>query len=112
MKDTLITIVEHDHYLKQARKLLKEEQIDEIAEILATKPKAGEIMQGTGGFRKMRYAGVHGKGKSGGMRVIYFFVTADKEVHLVEIYGKNEKDNLTKTQRNELAKLASLLKGE
>ena len=68
-------------------------------------------MRGTGGFRKMRYAGMSGKGKSGGMRVIYFFVTADEEVHLLDIYGKSKKDNLTKAQRNELAEFAAVLKG-
>ena len=112
MKEPLVTVVEHPNYLKRAEKLLTPEQMGEIADILAANPKAGEIMQGTGGFRKLRYAGVQGKGKSGGMRTIHLFVTADQEVHLVNIYSKSEKDNLTKAQRNELAKLAAILKGE
>ena len=112
MREFLVTVVEHHQYLKQAKKLLTEEQMDEITEILAADPEAGEIMQGTGGFRKMRYAGKQGKGKSGGMRVIHFYVSSDQEVHLLSIYGKNEKDNLTKAQRNELAKLAAVLKGD
>jgi hypothetical protein len=68
-------------------------------------------MQGTGGCRKMRYAGLLGKGKSGGSRVIHLCVTSDQEVHLLDIYGKGEKSNLSKAERNELAKLASILKG-
>ncbi|MBE2191854.1 MAG: addiction module toxin RelE [Alphaproteobacteria bacterium] len=108
----LVTVVEHPNYLKRAEKLLSSKQIEEIADILASDPDVGEIMQGTGGCRKMRYAGVEGKGKSGGVRVIHLFVTTDYEVHLVDIFGKGEKSNLTKAERNELAKLAEILKGE
>ena len=105
-------MVEHPNYLKRAEKLLTPEQMGEIADILAANPKAGEIMQGTGGCRKLRYAGVQGKGKSGGMRLIHLFVTADQQVHLLDIYGKGEKENVTKAERNLLAKLATVLKGE
>lgn len=110
MKDPFVTVVEHPNYLKQAEKLLTPEQMIEVADILAADPHAGEIMQGTGGFRKMRYAGVQGKGKSGGMRIIHLFVTKKGKVHLLHIYGKGEKDNLSKAERNELAALAALLK--
>lgn len=112
MKVSLVTVVEHPNYLKRAEKLLASEQMGEIADLLAANPTAGDIMQGTGGCRKLRYAGVRGKGKSGGMRVIHLFVTADQQVHLLDIYGKGEKANLTKTERNALAKLATVLKGE
>jgi hypothetical protein len=110
MKDPLVTVVEHPNYLKQAEKLLVQEQMDEIADTLAANPRAGEIMQGTGGFRKMRYAGVQGKGKSGGMRVIHLYVTKKGVVHLLHVYGKGDKDNLNKAERNELAQLAAELK--
>ncbi len=111
MEDVFVTVVEHHNYLKRAEKLLTPDQMAEVVEILATTPDAGETMQGTGGCRKMRYAGVRGKGKSGGVRVIHLFVTADNEVHLLDIYGKGEKSNLSKAERNELAKLAEILKG-
>jgi hypothetical protein len=112
MKEPLVTIVEHLHYLARAKKLLSQEQIDNVAEILAVNPKAGDVMPGTGGCRKMRYAGLSGKGKSGGMRVIHFFVDADQEVHLLDIYGKNEKSNLSGVEKKQLLKLTALLKGE
>ncbi len=112
MREILVTVVEHPNYLKRAEKLLSPKQMEEVTDILAADPHAGEIMQGTGGCRKMRYAGVEGKGKSGGVRVIHLFITADYEVHLIDIYGKGEKSNLTKAERNELAKLAEILKGE
>ncbi|MEX2488727.1 MAG: type II toxin-antitoxin system RelE/ParE family toxin [Pseudomonadales bacterium] len=86
--------------------------MDEIAGILAGNPESGSLMQGTGGCRKLRYAGVQGKGKSGGSRIIHLYVTSDQEVHLLDIYGKNEKSNMIKAERNELAKLAAVLKGD
>ena len=110
MRDILVTVVEHSNYLKRAERLLSPEQIQEIADILAANPNAGDLIQGTGGCRKMRYAGVAGKGKSGGVRVIHLFVTAGQTVHLLDIYGKGEKANLTKAERNELAALVKELK--
>jgi len=111
MRDKLVTVVEHPNYIRRAERLLTSEQMDDVANILAADPKAGEVMQATGGFRKLRYAGVEGKGKSGGVRIIHLFVVSDQEIHLVDIYGKNEKDNLTKAERNELSRLAAILKG-
>lgn len=108
----LVTVIEHPNYLKRAEKLLTENQRDEIADIVASTPLAGDVMPGTGGFRKMRFAGTEGKGKSGGVRIIHLFLTSDHEVHLVDVYGKGEKSNLTKAERNELARLATILKGE
>ncbi len=112
MKEILVTVIEHHNYLKQAEDLLTPEQMDEIADILAANPEAGAIMSGTSGCRKMRYAGTRHKGKSGGMRIIHLFVVAKQKVHLLDIYAKGEKQNLTKADRNELAKLAEILKKE
>ncbi len=112
MKNRWFTVVEHSYYLKKAENLLTQDQIEEIADIVAANPKIGEIMRGTGGFRKFRYAGVKGKGKSCGLRVIHLFIAHDGQIHLVDIFEKSEKENLTKAERNELAKIAALLKGE
>ena len=69
-------------------------------------------MRGTGGFRKFRYAGIKGKVKSEGMRVIHLFISNDGEIHLFDIFEKSDKENLTKAERNLLAKMAAVLKGE
>lgn len=111
MKHTLVTVIEHPNYLRRAHKLLTEQQMDEIADMLAANPEAGDLMEGTGGCRKLRYAAVQDRGKSSGSRVIHLFVTNSHEVHLLDIYGKGEKGNLTKAERNDLAKLARILKG-
>lgn len=77
---------------------------DEIAAVvarLAADPEAGDVMPGTGGARKLRVAG-RSKGKSGGYRVITFYAAADVPVFLLDCYGKGDKANLTKEERNEL----------
>jgi hypothetical protein len=79
---------------------LDEDELQEIVEIIAREPLLGDLLAGTGGARKLR-----GKGKSGGLRTIHCFGGDDIPVFLLSIYGKSEKGNLTKSERNELAKL-------
>ncbi len=81
---------------------LREDELLDIVSAIAADPQGGDLMTGTGGARKMRHAG-RGKGKSGGYRTIHYFGSEDVPVFLLSIYGKNEKDNLTKQERNELA---------
>jgi hypothetical protein len=73
--------------------------------MVAADPDCGEVMQGTGGFRKIR-VGRGGIGKRGGARVVYIVRNEGFPVFLVKAYPKNEKDNLSKKERNELAKRA------
>ena len=73
--------------------------------MVASDPECGEVMRGTGGFRKVR-VGRGGIGKRGGARVIYILRNENYPVFLINAYPKNEKDNLTKRERNELAKRA------
>jgi len=65
-----ITIVELPQYIRRAERLLDEEERNRLIDYLATRPKSGVVMQGTGGIRKLRWAR-KGTGKSGGVRVIY-----------------------------------------
>lgn len=65
-------------------------------------------MAGTGGARKLRHAG-RSKGKSGGYRTIHYFAGQDVPVFLLSVYGKGTKDNLSKVERNELARILPLL---
>ena len=99
----LITIVELPEYIKSAEKELSKDERDELIYYLSSNPKAGTLMQGTGGVRKLRWAS-KGKGKSGGSRVIYFYYNETIPLFLLTIFGKNEKINLSKAERNELSK--------
>ena len=76
-------------------------------ELLAD-PKIGSVMQGTGGVRKMRFAFEH-QGKSGGVRVIYVDFEVYEKIYLITAYAKNEKENLTKEERNEIKRLIAIL---
>lgn len=79
-----------------------------LVEFIAANPEAGDLVPQTGGIRKLRWA-LAGGGKRGGARVIYFFHNESFPVFLLAAYGKNEKANLTKAERNALAKLAPAL---
>jgi len=104
----LITLVELPEYIKRADKILSKDERDELLFYLSSHPKAGSVMQGTGGVRKLRWAS-KGKGKSGGSRIIYFFYNETIPMFLLTIFGKNEKINLSKSERNELSKLVKEL---
>jgi hypothetical protein len=102
------TIVELPEFLKRSDKLLSGSEILSIINYLASHPASGNIMQGTGGIRKLRWSR-HGKGKSGGVRVIYYYHHESIPLFLLTIFGKGEKANLSKSERNDLAKFTSLL---
>ena len=70
---------------------------------LLLNPEAGDLIQGTGGFRKIRWADPRrGKGKRGGLRVIYFFFPEEKQIWLLTLYGKDEADDLSSNQKHAL----------
>lgn len=102
-------VVETHEFRTQAKKLLGEDEIAVLISIVASDPAAGDVIAGTGGFRKLRLARPGG-GKSGGYRVVYFFYDARLPVMLVSVYAKSGKENLTKEQRNQLAMVAAQIK--
>jgi hypothetical protein len=80
---------------------MRDDEIDGLAVFLSENPTAGDVMPGTGGCRKLRIAG-RGKGKSGGYRVITFFTGDELPVFLITVFGKGERSNLSKSERNHL----------
>ncbi|MDP2152841.1 MAG: type II toxin-antitoxin system RelE/ParE family toxin [Methylotenera sp.] len=69
-------------------------------------PETGDIIEGTGGLRKIRFADAkRGKGKRGGLRVIYYWWSAGKQFWLFTIYNKDEKDDLKPAQKKILKEL-------
>lgn len=70
---------------------------------LERKPKAGDLISGTGGFRKVRWGDTRrGKGRRGGLRVIYYHFSAEHQVWLMTLYGKNEAVDLTPREKKAL----------
>ena len=102
------TIVELSEYQRRAEELLTDSLRVSIVNYLAQHPMAGDLMQGTGGIRKLRWS-VQGKGKRGGVRVIYYYHNESIPLFLLTVFGKGEKANLSKSERNQLAKITSLI---
>ncbi len=97
------TLVPISTFEDKARRLLGKTGFDDMLEFLARRPKAGRIIQGTGGLRKVRIARPGG-GKSGGTRVIYYYHNEDKPILLLLIYAKADQENLTDEQKAHLKK--------
>ena len=87
---------------------LQDDDLKRLQEELLADPKIGAVMRGTGGVRKMRFAFEH-RGKSGSIRVIYIDFEIYEKIFLITAYPKNEKDNLTAAERNELKQLVAIL---
>ena len=90
---------------------LNDNDLRRLQEDLLLNPKIGTVMKGTGGVRKMRFAFEH-RGKSGSIRVIYIDFEVYEKIYLLAAYTKNEKDNLTPAERNEIHGLVEVLETE
>ena len=98
------TVVETPNYLAVANKLFSEEERADIVALLAADPECGDLIRGTGGFRKVRVAR-KGMGKSGGARVVYIWRNERCPFFFITV-PKNEKENLSMSERNALKKRA------
>jgi mRNA-degrading endonuclease RelE of RelBE toxin-antitoxin system len=89
----MFTVVETPTFQKQADKIWTQTERHAFIDWIASNPAAGDVIPGAEGARKVRWA-VQGKGKRGGVRVIYFNLTADELVLLVHVYAKADRANL------------------
>lgn len=99
-----MVFVESADFTKHVKGLLADDAYTEFQLHLAANPKAGEVIQGTGGLRKIRWSDRSG-GKRGGVRVIYFHVSAKAQIRLLLIYKKGVKDDLTVDEKKVLRQL-------
>jgi hypothetical protein len=102
------TIAETSEYIRTAMRLLTEEERDDVIRYVAAHPKAGDLIEGTGGVRKLRW-GRGNSGKSGGVRVIYYFHSDVIPLYLLTMFGKGERVNISKAERNELRSIVKLI---
>jgi hypothetical protein len=103
-----VTVVETPEFLSASRKLLDEDERSKLIDHLARRPDDGNLVPGTGGIRKLRWA-VGTRGKRGGARVIYFFHDHDVPLFLLTAYAKNERANLSGAERNMFRKVIKTL---
>lgn len=106
--DPPVTVVETPEFIKAIRGLLDDVERASLVEYLATNPVAGDLIPGTGGVRKLRWA-LEGRGKRGGARVIYYYHNADVPLFALTAYAKNEQANLSQADRNDFRRLTKLL---
>ncbi|OED44672.1 addiction module toxin RelE [Endozoicomonas sp. (ex Bugula neritina AB1)] len=102
------TIVELASYRKRAEDLLSDSDREDIIRYLAEVPKAGNLIRETGGVRKLRWKR-GSSGKSGGVRVIYFYYNEGVPLFLLTMYGKGEQENLSMAQRHQMRKVTEVL---
>ncbi len=98
-------MVETPTYLRAAEAFYNEAEREEIVRTIAEYPEAGDLMPGTGGYRKLRFARP-GMGKRGGARIVYLYGGEDLPIFLITVYAKSEKGNLGKAEQNALARMA------
>src|SRR5277367_2553957 len=104
-------IVSLSGYETQVSALLTEEERMSMEFFIACAPEDHPVIPGTGGFRKARWSR-RGQGKSGGFRVIYFFISPPGRIYMASIFAKSRKQTLSAADENVLAKLASAIKKE
>lgn len=89
----MFTFVESPLFSKQIYDYLEDEEYADFQQYLVADPNAGDLVRGSGGVRKVRWAR-QGTGKSGGVRIIYFTRTHRGEIWLITIYSKSARDNI------------------
>jgi hypothetical protein len=95
--------IEAPAFSRRRADCLDDDQFRRLQAELANNPEAGDLMPGTGGFRKMRWADARrGKGRRGGLRVIYYHFPSEHQIWLMTLYGKDEASDLTAQQKKAL----------
>lgn len=94
-------------FTRCAKELLTDDEYAELQTVLVDHPDAGDLIPGSHGLRKLGWK-IDGSGKRGGMRVIYYWLTADDQLYMLYAYGKAEREDLT---RHQIKQLATIVKG-
>ncbi len=102
------TVVETRAFAREAARCMSEGEIQAVINLIAANPDCGVRLIAGGGIRKVRF-GVNGRGKSGGVRVVYYFHNHDIPIFLLTVFAKNEKSNLSRQELTDLATAARVL---
>ncbi len=101
--------IESKLFEKLREKYLEDESYRELQNFLLEQPLSGDVIQGTGGLRKLRWS-ANGKGKKGGIRTIYLYITQKSHIHFLTLYAKNEVSDLTSDEKKILKRIVEELK--
>jgi hypothetical protein len=106
------TFIEVPIFTKKWNELgLTDEMLRSLENTLLDNPKSGSAIQGTGGIRKIRIP-LNASGKRGGGRVIYVDIEIKETIYFINVYTKNEKDDLTEAEKKAFKAVVNLLKEE
>ncbi|HEU4819600.1 MAG TPA: type II toxin-antitoxin system RelE/ParE family toxin [Qipengyuania sp.] len=105
-----LTVAETAAFARSADKLWSEEERAELIDFVAHNPEAGDVIPGTGGVRKLRWAR-SGRGKRGGARVVYFYHRPDCPLYLLLAYAKAQATDLSADEKKAVAAFAATIKG-
>jgi len=95
--------IEAPTFTRRLSDYLDDEAFRRVQVRLAADPESGDLMPGTGGFRKMRWADARrGKGRRGGLRIVYYYFPSDQQIWFVTLYGKDEASDLSAQQKKAL----------
>lgn len=111
MKSELTTVVETASFISDAKACMTDNERSEAINMIAAHPECGVLIPGGGGIRKVRFA-VGGKGKSGGVRIIYYYHNERVPTFLLAVFAKNDQANLTRAEINILGNAAKMLAGK
>jgi hypothetical protein len=103
-----ITVVELHTFKKDASGCMNDDERKAFIDDIARNPEAGDVIRGTGGVRKVRWA-IGSKGKRGGARVIYYYHDDEIPLFLITAFAKSQKGALGKGEKNEMKRLTSIL---
>lgn len=110
MKKAFIETAEFTEWVKE---YLSDEALSILQRELLNEPDAGSVMPGCGGLRKLRVPDPRrGKGKRGGARVIYLHIEESDQIHLITVYGKDQKEDLSDSDKKLYRELVRLLKDQ
>ena len=101
--------IESKLFEKLREKYMEDDSYRQLQIFLLAQPLSGDIIQGTGGLRKLRWS-ANGKGKRGGIRTIYLYITEKSHIHLLTLYAKNEVSDLTAQEKKILKSIVEELK--
>lgn len=107
----MITVIETKQFISKSRKIMSPSEKNDLIDIIARSPEAGDIIPETGGVRKIRTA-KEGKGKSGSFRTIYYYYDANNPILLFTVFGKNEKANISDAEKKALYTVIQEIKKE
>jgi len=99
-----VTLFESHQFSELIEQYLSDDEYADLQMFLAQNPVAGDLIQGTGGFRKLRW-GVRGRGKRSGVRIIYYWFENESEIWFLTLYAKNEVTDLSPNERKILKQM-------